>query len=517
MNADRVRKQVLPKIKRDKFYTWQKLQSIMLRITTWFIIGLIASMLPVYRVYAFDVFNTEHSVPASPASPLLDDHFCAFREPGSPLGLQESVERALCRNPKIRQAWADIKVKAAAVGIGKSAYLPTLSGSAQTVHDHADTKVGGYPSLSSNNYSLASTESISLSWVLYDFGDRSAALANAKELLAAALADHEASLQDIFSTVSKDYYTAQAAQGVLETARENEKAALETVTATTKRVDNGVAPLSDELQAQTAYEQAILNRTKAEGDFNSALGTLASDIGLRPDEPIILPSVEEGVKPDEEFQQAVPELIEEALRTHPSVRAAKAQLKAAEAKTAQARAEGLPSIKLIAQSSHNDQPVVPSVGMNALSAITNDTSVGVQVNIPIFEGLSRTYQIRQAKAQSELQSDVLAEAEQKVGLDVWTSYQTLQSATKNLDNSAKLLDIAEKSYKALKQRYVVGVGNIIELLNGQSSLNNAGRQRVEALTNWRMSRMHLAATLGRLGMWSLSSEKKEENRNTPQK
>ena len=83
-------------------------------------------------------------------------------------------------------------------------------------------------------------------------------------------------------------------------------------------------------------------------------------------------------------------------------------------------------------------------------------------------------------------------------------------ATKNLDNSAKLLDIAEKSYKALKQRYVVGVGNIIELLNGQSSLNNAGRQRVEALTNWRMSRMHLAATLGRLGMWSLSSEKKRK-------
>ena len=139
--------------------------------------------------------------------------------------------------------------------------------------------------------------------MLYDFGDRSAALANAKELLAAALADHEASLQDIFSTVSKDYYTAQAAQGVLETARENEKAALETVTATTKRVDNGVAPLSDELQAQTAYEQAILNRTKAEGDFNSALGTLASDIGLRLDEPIILPSVEEGVKPDEEFSR----------------------------------------------------------------------------------------------------------------------------------------------------------------------------------------------------------------------
>lgn len=475
------------------------LQNVVWKVVVWSLIGLIASL----PVYAYDVFNTQRDVPGTAASPLLEDKACVFGKLGQPLTLQEAVERALCRNPKTRQAWANIKIQAAAVGIGRAAYLPTLSGSWQRVQDASRTDVSGYPILSSSERATSNTESVSLSWVLYDFGGRSAALDNAKELLAAALANHEASLQEIFATVAKDYYTAQAAQGTLSTAKENEQMAYGIFTAATKRVDNGVAPISDELQAQTAYYQAVVNRAKAEGDCQSALGTLAADMGLRPDEPMTLPSVEEGNKPDNEFKKSVSDLIDEAVSKHPSVQAAQAQLKAAEAKEAQIRAEGLPSLKLVGQSSRNNQPVSPSIGQPALAATSRDNSIGAQVSVPLFEGFSRTYQIRQAQAQSELQSDVLAETEQQVGLDVWTSYQTLQAATQNLENSARLLDIAQQSYTAIQHRYVSGVGNIIELLNGQSSLDNAKKQRVQALTDWRTSRLQLASKLGQLGMWSL--------------
>jgi outer membrane protein len=360
--------------------------------------------------------------------------------------------------------------------------------------------------LSSSERATSNTESVSLSWVLYDFGGRSASLDNAKELLAAARANHDATLQEIFAAVAKDYYTAQAAQGTLSTAKENEQIASDILTAATKRMDKGVALISDVLQSQTVYFQTMVSRAKAEGDWKSALGVLASDMGLRPDEPITLPPVEDGIKPDEEFNQSISEFIDEAMDKHPSVLAAKAQLKAAEDKVAQTRAEGLPSIKLIAQSSRNNQPASLGLGQPSFAATSRDNSVGAQISIPIFEGFSRTYRIRQAEAQSELQSDTLAEAEQQVGLDVWTSYQTLQSATQNLINSARLLDTAQQSYNAIRHRYDAGVGNIIELLNGQSSLDNAKKQRVQALTDWRMSRLQLAAKLGRLGMWSIDSE-----------
>ncbi|MEW6342740.1 MAG: TolC family protein [Pseudomonadota bacterium] len=132
--------------------------------------------------------------------------------------------------------------------------------------------------------------------------------------------------------------------------------------------------------------------------------------------------------------------------------------------------------------------------------------LGFQVTIPIFEGFTRTYQIHEAEAKTELQRDTLNEVEQQVGLDVWTSYQAVKTATDNLDNTAMQLDVASRSYEAAQRRYQVGVGNILELLNAQSSLAAAKRERIQSLTDWRSARLQLAAKLGRLGMSSITDE-----------
>jgi outer membrane protein len=83
---------------------------------------------------------------------------------------------------------------------------------------------------------------------------------------------------------------------------------------------------------------------------------------------------------------------------------------------------------------------------------------------------------------------------------VWTSYQALQGATKNVKNSETLLDIAQRSFAVAQRRYQVGAGSILELLNAQSSYASAKRQRIQALTDWRSVRLQLAAHLGRLDM-----------------
>jgi outer membrane protein len=126
----------------------------------------------------------------------------------------------------------------------------------------------------------------------------------------------------------------------------------------------------------------------------------------------------------------------------------------------------------------------------------------VQVTIPIFEGFARTYRARQADAQIELQAEMLAETRRQVGLDVWNAYQTVLSATKNLDNSASLLSLAQRSYNAARHRYRTGVGNVLELLNAQSALASGKKQRIQALTDWRSARLQLAARLGDTSMWS---------------
>jgi outer membrane protein TolC len=51
-----------------------------------------------------------------------------------------------------------------------------------------------------------------------------------------------------------------------------------------------------------------------------------------------------------------------------------------------------------------------------------------------------------------------------------------------------------------------GVGDILELLNAQSLLSDANRQRIQALTDWRAARIDLAAKMGNLELNDLRRE-----------
>ncbi|MFM0731530.1 TolC family protein [Paraburkholderia sediminicola] len=450
---------------------------------------------------ALDVFRTGNAVSDTPAAAFVASNAgspCAFGAPGEPLRLDEAVNRALCNNPKTREAWANVKVQAAGVGAAKAAYLPNVSATWQEVRDDSATDVTGYPRLSSANRSTVHSGSISLNWVLYDFGGRKAALRNAQALFVAARASQDATLQAAFSTVASDYYSAQAAAGKLTAAQETERIARDSFVAASARVGHGVAAISDQLQAQTSYAQATFNRAKAAGDLQTALGTLASDMGMNPAQSIVVPTVDDGVVPDRDFTESVAEMIVNAQRSHPEVAAAKAKLEAAMAKEQQTRSQGLPNFSFVTKYSQNNQPASLGLGEPQFPATGHDWYFGVQVQIPLFEGFGRTYQVRQAHAQVEVQQYVLDEARQQVGLDVWKSYQALQTDVENVGNTAALLQIAQRSFDAAKHRYAAGVGNILELLNAQSSLSDATRQRIQALTDWRAARLDLAAKLGRL-------------------
>jgi outer membrane protein len=456
--------------------------------------------------FAFDVLRTEGVIPTTAAASLVTTGVngnslpCQFGGLSVPLRLEEAVDRALCENPKTREAWANVKVQAANVGVARAAYLPNVTANWQDVRDDAVTDVTNHPALGSANRSSIHTTSVSLNWVLYDFGGRKAALHNAQALLAAARANQDATLRIAFSTVATDYYAAQATAGKLAAARETEQTARDSFVAAAARVGHGVAAITDQLEAQTSYAQATFNRAKAEGDLQTALGTLASDMDHNPSEPIEMPPVNDGVAPDTAFSESAAELIQQAEQQHPSVAAARAQLDAAVSKEQQTRSQGWPTFSFVAKYSQNNQPASLGLGEPQFPATGHDWYFGVQVQIPLFEGFGRTYQLRQAHAQVEVQQSTLDEATQQVGLDVWKTYQSLRTDFQNTENTASLVDIAQRSFDAAKHRYTAGVGNILELLHAQSQLADARQQRIEALTDWRAARLQLASKLGRLDL-----------------
>ena len=420
-----------------------------------------------------------------------------------PLRLFDAVERALCTSPRTQAAWAEVKAAAARVGESKAAYLPTLQGSAEYIREHVSTEVTHDPALKSSYGQGVNEESLSLSWVLYDFGYRSASLNGNRALLAAAQASQNGTLQSVFAAVAKDYFDAQSADAKVRSTQRIEEAAKQILDAAVARVSRGVAPVTDQLQANTAYAEAVYQRAKAVADSRAALGALALDMDMPPDQGLSLQVSNQEVVPDTGFVQSVHDLVDDAIRTHPSVVAAEAQWRAATEKVRSVRALGWPTLSIVGQLSYSGQPVSASLGQPELPAVTHDNYIGMKLSVPLFEGFNRHYLIHEAEAEEQEQEQILRDAKRRVAGGVWTSFQSLEADGENLRNADTLLRSAQESFEAVRHRYQSGVGSILELLSSQNALASAEQRRIQAQSDWRTARIQLALSLGKLGMWAV--------------
>ncbi|MBS1159748.1 MAG: TolC family protein [Proteobacteria bacterium] len=462
------------------------------------------------RAGGIDPFLTHDKVARTAAGSMLpadeeEPDPCAFGQLGTPLELPEAVERALCHNPQTRAAWAGAKVQTAQVGVARAAYLPAIGASLayskqKNVTRYDDSR---FAVLNSETKPSLRSGSLKMSQVLTDFGQRSANLDQALALLEAANASHDAALQIAFVGAAQAYFDTQTAQAVLEAGREAERAARESFAAAEAKYKAGIGALTDQLQAQVAYSKSTLERVAAEGELKSAQGTLATAMGLGANTTLVLARRPAGL-PDTSFVKAADELLEDAKLNHPALLAAQAELKAARAKVEATRAEGRPTVILNAETSRNEQHhQPPAVGYEATNITNRVNSVGVQVNIPIFEGFGRNYRVQSAQGQAEIKAAELARLEQQVSLEVWKSYQSLRTESESMKATEILLNSARQSFLVAQGRFKAGVGNVLELLSAQSAVAGAEQQRIKSISNWHAARLKLAANIGKLGLWAI--------------
>ena len=106
---------------------------------------------------------------------------------GQALTLSMVIDRALCANPRIRQAWGVAKFRAAQAGGARAADMPSLSFGGQWMRGTVTTEVDDLASLESRRSREQRNMSLALSWVLYDAGLRAGNIAQADATLNAAL------------------------------------------------------------------------------------------------------------------------------------------------------------------------------------------------------------------------------------------------------------------------------------------------------------------------------------------
>ncbi len=426
-----------------------------------------------------DPFRTEAIAPLKPSPQLsarVGEAPCSTDLPSMPLTAIDAVDLTLCNNPQTREIWAASRAQAALVGVAQSAWLPDIDGRVNATRNFTDAR----------NFNQ-NTAALTLSWLMFDFGQRSANIENAQQLLNAAASSQSAAVQSLFLSALQSFYTAQATRAAVVSATQAERSAQEGFQVAEGRYKAGVATPADRLQAQTAFSQATLNRIKAEGEARNSLGTLANVLGFDAQQRIALVEYQ-GMPVEKVFQRDVDRLIDEARQRRPDLKAAEAQLKAAEAGIDLARAQGRPTVSV------STGPTWQEIG----GVAANGGNVGITLNVPIFSGFETTYRVRSAAAQAEVRAAQRDRIRSQIALDVWKAYQSLTTATQSLKATADLVASAEQSERVALGRYKAGVGTVLDLLAAQSALAGARLQRIQAALDWYVFRATLAQTMGAL-------------------
>lgn len=397
--------------------------------------------------------------------------------------LSDLIDYALRHNPRTKAAWHAARAAAAAKASRGGAYLPTV--------DLEGIGQAGYGSRSSKyeEWQGALGPSIAVNYLLYDSGGRAADLEEARQALRAANWTHRAVLEDVMLMVLEAYYLHHGVNTLVtaeETAVREAQAVLESAT---ERHRAGVATIADVLQARSALAQARLALQTATGDLRTLEGALAAAVGLPANTAIRLADFQPEIPADAAAGE-VDRFIEVAQRLRPDLAAARAEALGAEARVRSVQAAG-------------GVTVAATAGAGALyntgwDTLLDNYSVGITLRLPIFTGYTHANNVIQASEQSAAATARVHSLAQTVAHEVWRSFYALQTAGEKIRTTDELLSSATQSYDVALNRYRAGVGDILDLLSAQRTLEAARSEQTRARTEWLLAMARLGRNTGQL-------------------
>jgi outer membrane protein len=414
---------------------------------------------------------------------------------GRKLTLAESIVLALENNPQATSSWQAARAAAARVGQTKSGYLPTVGftssatrGNPAELDDEVDTGV-------QNTYDAI----FGVRYLLFDGGGRKARVQGAEAELLAANFRHNAVLQDVALSVEEGYYALLAAQRLMEVAIETVKQRDYHVQIAEARHRTGLVAKSDVLKAQTEKADADLGLVQAENAVRLAKGQLASVMGLRVSESFEIADV-----PDTEHRQELADiesLLDEAAGNRPELQTALAQIDIQRAEVKAAESRLWPSLSLDNSIGWLGRTFLPS---------QDQWNVGAGLDVPLFTGFDRTYQLHRAKANLAKaiadQHGVL----QGVELEVWTAYWQIIESNQAIEAASRLVASAEESAGMAEGEYKNGTGSMIELIDAQTTRTAARTRLIQTGLDWYTAMARFERAVGRTMATSEMNIKEKE-------
>jgi outer membrane protein TolC len=124
--------------------------------------------------------------------------------------------------------------------------------------------------------------------------------------------------------------------------------------------------------------------------------------------------------------------------------------------------------------------------------------VGLQLNVPIFDGFYKRSKINRAKLDLEEAQNQKEQLERSISLEVANARSSYISAVERAQSQRKNVQLAERIYNTTQIKYKEGVGSSVEVTQAEQSLYETQQNYTQARYDLLVAKMALEKALGEL-------------------
>lgn len=398
--------------------------------------------------------------------------------------LVDIYHEALEKDAQYQSARAAYQAAQEKIAQGRAGFLPNINLSFTRQVQEVDTTLGPSVTIQNRGLVLSATQPIVRfeNFIIY---------AQAKTQVSQAESQFVIAAQDLILRVAQAYFNVldaqidvevaeaqkEAIRKQLEQAKRNFEVGISTIVDTNEAQARFDLTLSQEIAAQNALE---ISKRALQGIINRFPGQLARTHEVTAD----LPSLRYGSM-DEWVNVA--EMQNFALK----VQQAAYELAAQEVK--KVWTQHYPTVDLVAQ--YSDQAGVGGAITGRGIDLTSK-SIGVQVNLPIFQGGSTQSRVREAVANQEKARHDLENMHRNTVLQVRQHYLNVTNGIAQVKALTQALVSSKTQLDSTMLGQEVGVRTEVDVLNAQQQFYSARRDLAKAYHGYLMSRLRLSAEAG---------------------
>jgi TolC family type I secretion outer membrane protein len=413
--------------------------------------------------------------------------------------VEECVQIALEKNPELIQGQFNLKITQKDLIIARSYFFPNLTTGLGYNHSaigpssklRIDPNSGiPVPEQPFEIISWSSRASLQLSQALFrpiDFYNYKKSLS----LKESAEYDLEYTKQNIIYIVKECYYNLLKAEKLLEVQDSTLISSEESFKNAEVRYKVGTAPKSDVLKARVQLETNKLGKIEAQNNIAIASASLNHVLGFDVDHPIKVVDNLEVAEIDINYSDA----IKNSFKFHPSLLKGASDLIAAKQAIGASSSNFLPSVSAYYSYSWRHENFNQ---INNFFDTDYNWSAGINLSFPVFQGFSRIAEVGKAKLTHKLYEEAFSQIKRDVTLEVKQAYFEVQHVKKKITVTQNAEEASEEDLRLNKEKYKLGAGTMLDLINAQVSYTEAQSNRIQALYDYQVAVTRLLRAMGKL-------------------